>query len=164
MRLGQAIPGGDDLPSYGRVPRSRCSNSTGRFRLNTSWCCYLILCLGITVLSRVLQSTLKAHAFKYEGKSGDSKPTEAEARERYWRIYWQYFLSFKFKKHSDLLLPTVIGFIELVSYPILFVIGQYVFIGAWLGIKTAGSWKGWQTSPTGYNRFLLFNLLNLLVA
>jgi hypothetical protein len=136
----------------------------GRFGLNASWCCYLLVCVGFTVFFRALQSLLKAQSFKFEIKNGDCEPTDLERQQPYWRIYRQQFLSFKFKKHSDLFLPTVIGFVELVAYPILFVIGQYIFIGAWLGIKTAGSWKGWQTSPTAYNRFLLFNLFNLLVA
>ena len=61
-------------------------------------------------------------------------------------------------------LPTMIGLIELAAYPILMVIGQMVVIGAWLGIKTAGGWMGWQTSRTAFNRFLLFNLVNILVA
>jgi hypothetical protein len=143
---------------------SFCNPIIGRFQLDTSWCCYLLRCLVITVFVRGFQSLLKAQSFKYETRSGDSEPTDEERQQPYRQICWQFFLSFKFKRHSDLFLPTVIGLIELVVYPILFVIGQYIFIGAWLGIKTAGSWKGWQTSPTAYNRFLLFNLLNLLVA
>ena len=141
-----------------------CNPVIGRFGLNASWCRYLLVCVGITVFFRALQSLLKAQSFKFEIKNGDCEPTDLERQQPYWRIYRQQLFSFNFRKHSDLFLPTVIGFVELVAYPILFVIGQYIFIGAWLGIKTAGSWKGWQTSPTAYNRFLLFNLFNLLVA
>lgn len=141
-----------------------CNPLMGRFQINISWCCYLLVCFLITICVRALSSIFKARAFKYEGETGDCNSTDPETRQQYWHICWKYFISFKFRKHSDLLLPTLIGFIELVSYPILFVVGQYLFIGAWLGIKTAGAWQGWRTSPTAYNRFLFFNMLNLLAA
>jgi hypothetical protein len=141
-----------------------CNQLIGRSHLTIAWPCYLLLCLCISILARFFQSLFKAQAFKYEGTRKDSNSIEAERRESYGRIYWKYLSSFKLKKHSDLFLPTFIGFIELAAYPVLFVVGQYLFIGAWLGIKTAGSWRGWQTSGTAYNRFLLFNLFNLLLA
>lgn len=50
------------------------------------------------------------------------------------------------------------------AYPLLLVLGKVEIIGAWIGIKTAGGWMGWQASRTSFNRFLLFNLLNLSVA
>jgi hypothetical protein len=50
------------------------------------------------------------------------------------------------------------------AYPVLLVLGQFVLIGGWLGIKTAGAWMGWKASRTSFNRFLLFNLLALLLS
>ena len=70
----------------------------------------------------------------------------------------------KHKEHSDLWIPTAIGFLELVFYPVLIGIGYFVVVGAWIGIKTAGSWMGYSKSRTSFNRFLLFTVLTLLVA
>ena len=39
--------------------------------------------------------------------------------------------------------------------------GWIVVIGAWIAIKTATSWGGWQRTRTAYNRFLLGNILSL---
>ncbi len=141
-----------------------CNALVGRWQLTTPWCCYLLICLAITIAIRAFQSLFKASAFKYDSAGEGYKFGEAEKGKSYWSLYWDNFFSFRLRKHSDLFLPTLIGFIELAAYPILIVVGQYVFIGAWLGIKTAGAWRGWRTSPTAYNRFLLFNLLNLVIA
>jgi hypothetical protein len=138
-----------------------CNPVLGRYQLQVSCLRYFVTCLVITILVRALQSFFKAQAFKYESDSGDSKGSLSEVAKPYWSLWWKFFTGFKLEKHSDLFLPTFIGWAELAAYPVLFVLGQYLFIGAWLGIKTAGSWKGWQTSGTAYNRFLLFNLLNL---
>ncbi len=141
-----------------------CNPLIGRWQLTTSWCSYLLICLLIQVSLRAFQSLFKASALKYDDVREGHKLAEAEKSKGYGRVWWYSFTSFRFRKNSDLLLPTLIGFVELTAYPILMVIGQYLFIGAWLGIKTAGAWKGWRTSQTAYNRFLLFNLLNLVVA
>lgn len=61
-------------------------------------------------------------------------------------------------------IPTAIGFFELAVYPILLTLGNYGIIGAWIGIKTAGGWTGYSQSRTSFNRFLLFNVITLLVA
>jgi len=75
--------------------------------------------------------------------------------------WWGYN---RFKEHSDLGLPTLIGFAEIASFPVLIVLGQYNLIGGWIVIKTAGQWSGWTKSRTSFNRFLLANILNLSVS
>jgi hypothetical protein len=70
----------------------------------------------------------------------------------------------KYKEHSDLWLPTAIGLFELAIYPILICLGYYGVLGGWIGIKTAGSWMGYTKSRTSFNRFLLFNILTILIA
>jgi hypothetical protein len=141
-----------------------CNQLIGRWQLTIPLYQFLLICLGISILVRALQSLYKAQALMYDAEGEGYKLSDEEKSKSYWHLYGKIFWSFGFKKHSDLLLPTLIGLIELAAYPVLFVIGQYLFIGAWLGIKTAGSWTGWRKSPTAYNRFLLFNLLNLLIA
>jgi hypothetical protein len=83
----------------------------------------------------------------------------------YRRAFWCCFCGYNdFREHSDLWIPAGIGVIELASYPVLLVLGQIFIIGGWIGVKTAGGWMGWQASRTSFNRFLLFNLLNLFVS
>jgi hypothetical protein len=146
------------------TPTIFCNQLIGRWQLTIAWYWYLLICFGITVFARAFQSLFKAQALMYQAAGEGYKLSEVEKSQGYWHLYGRIFFGFWFGEHSDLLLPTLIGFIELAAYPVLFVIGQYLFIGAWLGIKTAGSWTGWRKSPTAYNRFLVFNLLNLIVA
>jgi hypothetical protein len=59
----------------------------------------------------------------------------------------------------------IIGYLlssgELTIFPVLMLKSLWTFIGAWIGIKTASSWGGWQKTRTAYNRFLFGNLLSL---
>ena len=87
-----------------------------------------------------------------------------DADKHFGSIYWKFLRGVALGKNSDLFLPATLGFIELVVYPVLLTLGQFLIIGAWLGIKTAGGFAGWKTSPTAFNRFLLLNLLNLIIA
>lgn len=65
---------------------------------------------------------------------------------------------------NDYWLPTIIGIAELVSYPVFLSIGNITVIGAWIAIKTAGQWRVWEKSRTAFNRFLVGNILVLLVS
>ena len=56
----------------------------------------------------------------------------------------------------------IIGFAEALAYPILLHQNQLTAIGIWLGLKTAGAWKGWTESPESrvvYLRLLIGNIL-----
>jgi hypothetical protein len=139
-----------------------CNQFFGRWRLTTSGVVYVGLCIVITLVIRAVQSLFKAWALKH-----NDVPTEyqLDPRERsYWTLYRQHFFGFSLGKNSDLWLPTLIGLAELIAYPVLLAVGQTVIIGAWIAFKTAGAWTGWRTSGTAFNRFLLFSLLNVIVA
>ncbi|HUU41390.1 MAG TPA: hypothetical protein VMW42_10655 [Desulfatiglandales bacterium] len=82
--------------------------------------------------------------------------------EKYWPMFRSSFNSNKRDVTiDDYWLPSVVGFFELIVYPILMSQGKWLFIGAWIGVKTASSWGGWQRYRTAYNRFLLGNILSL---
>ena len=114
---------------------------------------------------RVAHSLLRARAIQI-GDFPHEKDREHEAViKNYWKAFWLCFRGYnEHKEHSDQWIPAGIGLIELAAYPVLLVLGQIVIIGGWIGIKTAGGWMGWHASRTSFNRFLLFNLLNLVVA
>jgi hypothetical protein len=136
-----------------------CNPILGRWHIS-SWTCYLLMCAAISVVVRAFHSLCRAWAYKH----GDVPKSDPDKIEGYWLIFWKCFIGFTFKRENDLWLPTFIGFAELAAYPVLLVAWQILIIGAWLGIKTAGAWRGWQTSRTSYNRFLFFNLVNLFIA
>jgi hypothetical protein len=118
---------------------------------------YALLCLAAAVGMRLFICLLKARAI--QGGEADQGQ-----RWRFWHAYWVAFRGFGGGKIEDLWLPLLIGFSELVAYPVLLKTGQLLVIGGWVGIKTAGSWGAWQTSRTSYNRFLVANILNLAIS
>ena len=131
-------------------------------KLNISWWGYLSLCVLLALAVRVAHSFIRALAIvraDYPGANAKNKPEDLRTG------FWWCLIGFnKHKEHSDLWIPTVLGFLELAIYPILLSIGYYAVIGAWVGIKTAGSWMGYSKSRTSFNRFLLFTVLSVLLA
>ena len=95
----------------------------------------------------------------YPGSNRHNRPKTL--REAFWLCLNGYN---RYKEHSDLWIPTAIGFFELLIYPVLLVLGNYAVIGGWIGVKTAGGWAGYAQSRTSFNRFLLWNILTMLAA
>jgi hypothetical protein len=60
---------------------------------------------------------------------------------------------------SDFWLPTILGSLELVSYPVLLQIGSWTAIGAWIGFKTVAQWNVWTKNRSQFNRYLIGNAL-----
>jgi hypothetical protein len=59
---------------------------------------------------------------------------------------------------------TALGVLEALSYPVLMVTDNWSFIGAWLGFKTVAQWSVWQNKREAFNRFLIGNLLLLIIS
>ncbi len=124
---------------------------------------YLIGVFGLTIAIRFVLSLFKALAID-NGEIDDSQNKE----ETKWKGKG-FCKAFKYSfcsngsdiRIDDYWLPLLIGIFELSVFPLLIAKDLWVFIGAWIGIKTASSWGGWQKTRTAYNRFLLGNILSL---
>ena len=143
--------------------RLPCNPLLSGWRLSISWWSYLIdYCLPIAITLRIAHSWLRALAVRRCDFPGADRTNTIRSR---WIAFVLCLVGFnRFKEHSDLWIPTAIGLFELAIYPVLLSLGSYVIIGGWIGIKTAGGWTGYSHSRTSFNRFLLFNILTLLVA
>ncbi|SRR6266498_4766291 len=81
------------------------------------------------------------------------------------RGFWSQWLMDFLSTHpdtervKDFWVPSFIGTLELVIFPLLISLTEWRSIGGWIAIKTAVSWKGWTTDRASYNRFLLGNAL-----
>jgi hypothetical protein len=95
----------------------------------------------------------------------------------YWRqqrsvvvIFWEYFKKCFIGLHpadpegdsSDYGFPVILGFRELLSYPVLIKIDALTVIGAWLTLKTVAQFPRWTEHRGLYNRFLIGNALVVL--
>lgn len=58
--------------------------------------------------------------------------------------------------------PALIGVFEALMIPLFFLIGRPEFTGAWLLLKVAGGWKGWQDNPESRRRFYKFLIGNVV--
>ena len=62
---------------------------------------------------------------------------------------------------DDYWLSGLVGFSELVVYPVLIFQHKWYYIGFWILIKTTANWGKWKKSRTIFNRFLFGNILSL---
>ena len=62
---------------------------------------------------------------------------------------------------APLTLP--LGWLEILSYAISWIIGYPIFIAIWLGVKTANRWQAQQTDSIKINSFLIGNLLSIFI-
>jgi hypothetical protein len=65
---------------------------------------------------------------------------------------------------SDFWLPTFIGFLELITFPILLQTGSWTVIGAWIGFKTVAQWNVWTRSRSQFNRYLIGTALVVMMS
>lgn len=71
----------------------------------------------------------------------------------------------KRREQDDYWQPFVLGWLELIAYPILIFSDKPSFIGAWLAFKTVHKWSYSPETKRGfYNRYLVSNLLILIVS
>jgi hypothetical protein len=142
-----------------------CNPIFDGWRLTISWPLYLLYCFLCVLAFRVVHGLLRARAVQKGDFPHEKDREHVVVIKNYWRAFWSCLGGYgEHKEHSDLWIPAGIGLIELAAYPVLLVLGQIFIIGGWIGIKTAGGWLGWQASRTSFNRFLLFNLLSLLIS
>ena len=127
---------------------------------------YIGLVVCGTIIIRLILTFLKAMAIE-NGEIDDSENTKNTngtvwKNEEFKDIFSASFCSKgKDIRIDDYWLPALIGLAELFIYPLLMTNGYWTAIGAWIIIKTASSWGGWQKTRTAYNRFLLGNILSL---
>jgi hypothetical protein len=130
--------------------------------ISNAW--YLIVAGGFTLVIRAILSCFKAWALN-NGERDDlsSKSTNPKfAGTGFKKLFVMSFLSKgKDWRIDDYWLPVIIGYSELIIFPILMAKGWFVVIGAWMVIKTASTWAAWQKTRTAYNRFLLGNIFSL---
>jgi len=70
----------------------------------------------------------------------------------------------KERNRGDYLAPFIIGFLELLAFPILFAAGLHVYVGAWISLKLVAQYKSWADDRNTFNAFLLGNALILVFA
>ena len=125
---------------------------------------YIFLALGSTLIIRLILAFFKAKAIKNGEIDNPENKNEKKWKEENLMIIFNSSFWSKGRdiRIDDYWLPVLIGFPELLIYPILMINGYWTAIGAWIVIKTASSWGGWQKTRTAYNRFLFGNILSLV--
>ena len=138
---------------------------------------YVIVVLLATILLRGILCGLRAWKEYLEPKKStfDSKESIDKAvkpknktkevrcrtKKPFREIFWSRFKGVS-GENPDLWLPTGIGTVELIVYPVMMQVNAWGFIGAWLTFKTIPHWGQWKENRSTYNRFLIGNALTLI--
>ena len=125
---------------------------------------YIFYIFIISIFIRAVMIMFKTAAIRQGEQDGDGDKFSDKYKDRR-DLFGKLFISRgKNRKLDDYFLPTILGSIELFVYPIIMSLGEWSFIIAWIGIKTAAHWKGWGESRTPYMRFLVGNALVLIAS
>ena len=124
---------------------------------------YIFLVIIFTLVIRAILSFFKALAIN-NGEIDD--PENKEEKELKGKGLYEAFKQSFLSNANDIRidnywLPAIMGFAELSIFPFFMANSWFTAIAAWIAIKTASSWRGWQKTRTAYNRFLLGNILSL---
>ncbi|HZC81825.1 MAG TPA: hypothetical protein VE222_08935 [Nitrospiraceae bacterium] len=121
---------------------------------------YYVLCAGLLSLAvRVVMALLKVP----ERKNGKTRFVSFIDNLKGFGSNRQVD-DYLYEELDDYWYPFFLGFLEFLSYPVLIAADLWSFIGAWLVIKTAGQWEHWKKSRHIFNRFLIGNVLVIILS
>jgi hypothetical protein len=124
--------------------------------------CYVAIAFGLSALVRLTITALRCYEFVDNPKWSCSKV---------FTFFWRQMVGRSATSpRSDV--PTspdyfaafVVGWLEFMIYPFLFVAGAYTFVGAWVGLKTIALHQSWATDRTLFNHYLIGNALVLVLS
>jgi hypothetical protein len=131
----------------------------------SNWSEYILWAAVTSLLIRYLITTLAAlaaHANQRHLQKLYSPPREKLSDLWLQRFYGGYIGSIKDERRGaegpqspDYWFNTLLGWFELVAFPIFIVTGAWAAIGAWLTLKTVAQWEAWKANRTTFNRFLI---------
>ena len=154
------------------------------WHLSVCWLEYLLYCLVVTLVVRLVVCFYKALQYKPSRMSvwyrlsptpPGHRPSwllrwnrriETFIRGFQWfgRVLWDFFLGWRRPlpgREPDYLTNSLIGLFEAAAYPVLIHVNALEPIGLWLAMKTAGNWSQWGKSRTSFSRYLVGNLIVL---
>lgn len=110
---------------------------------------YLALTFALSLAVRIILGLLKG--------------AEGVARRSFWSDFRGALSGFSGPESSrDYLFPLLLGWFELLAFPIFIYTSNWVLIGAWITLKVAPQWKFWTDHRPAFNRFLIGTALVLL--
>ena len=121
------------------------------FSLPCSWLAYVGSALGVCAGIRLFLTLLR-------WSEGFAKPGP---RPSYWGLVWGFNVGVS---QNDYFQPFIVGFLELLVYPVLLAAGHPEYVGAWLGLKVVPRLGAWSTHRETYQRFLIGNGLVIVSA
>lgn len=129
-------------------------------------CVYIVMVILINLFVRLVFSILRATA-------ANSDPALSKVRYReFYGSDWKYRTRIIFKgcdsvidPSPDLWYNSVIGIMELLTFPILMRVDGQAIIGAWIGFKTVAQWSKWtKDNRLTFNRYLIGCAINVLIS
>ena len=124
------------------------------------FCKYLIFALCLTVVVRLVLVLLRSYR---------AAMAPGDKQLMFWSICVRMIVGLdpdksasKEKDTGDYLAPFFVGFLELLSYPVLIAANLPEYVGAWIGLKTIALYFRWKNDRTLFNTFLVGNALIII--
>lgn len=127
---------------------------------------YVVLGLTVQFCIRTFMSGLRAIELAHT--SHERSWLGYTWRRRFVIYFWRNLGGFHpdddERPKSDFWFTSLLGLLELWSYPVLMATGAWTVIGAWLGFKTVAQYKRWNDDRVSFVLYLIGNALIVLLS
>jgi hypothetical protein len=122
---------------------------------------YTFGALAFASLIRVVLSLVRAYKAR--------NTPETLAHRRFWFAYGYYLRGLdpcrtSSRDYGEYFASFLVGFIELLAFPVMFVLGLDTYIGAWIGLKTISIYFRWSGDRVVFNLFLAGNAATVVLS
>jgi hypothetical protein len=122
---------------------------------------YLFWVVGGSLFIRAVLARL----WSFEAYWKDSTPREEKFLAKCWRRFKGVSKAkFVVEGTPDFWHPFALGLLELAAFPIAVAVGAWPGVAAWFTLKTVAQWDAWKQNRHMFNRFLIGNLLLVILA
>ena len=162
---------------YLKMEKLNMVDKIEHFRFLSWWqgMLYIALLFSINIIIRAVFSALRALAAKYDPKEEQLKHVAFYNLPTYdkFKIIFRGVREYDKtgneigirEPHPDLRYNSILGFIELLTFPILLRVDGYAIVGAWIAFKTVAQWSKWtQYNRLTFNRYLIGCAIQVLIS
>ena len=140
--------------------------------------CYLLAIIATALVVRAIMSSIRVMEFMFPPQFPSNDATDELLRKqlapfrsppRCRKFWWNFRKDFCGYNHPfaglhDYWHPSILGSLELFSYPILLHMDRWEAVAGWLAFKTFSRRESWSSNRAVYNRFLIGNAMILIAA
>lgn len=122
--------------------------------------CYLLFAFAIQIVIRILISIIRNIEYHWPGANGLGVSSKSSSHFEH-GIIWNIVLDISGfhpeLAQRDWLQSLLLGYLELLAFPVLIHSNRWEGIGLWISLKAVPHWKQWLSHGESYSRFFIGN-------